>query len=94
MLRRVGNTYPPCRDRSDELDLSNAGNAYPVAARLRRVSDLKPTRSETYKWIAYSLAAFGVIVLSVTFMIYRKQFAGNYAPSGSARARDKWKGTP
>lgn len=47
------------------------------------MSDPKPTRSETYKWIAYGLAMFGVIVLAVAFVIYRKHFAGDYSPSGS-----------
>ncbi|MEQ9567132.1 MAG: hypothetical protein RLN85_15190 [Pseudomonadales bacterium] len=47
------------------------------------MSNSKPARSETYKWIAYGLAIFGVVVLAVAFLIYRKQFAGDYSPSGS-----------
>lgn len=47
------------------------------------MSDPKPTRSETYRKIAYGLAIFGVVVLVVAFVTYRKQFAGDYSPSGS-----------
>jgi uncharacterized membrane protein len=47
------------------------------------MSDLKPARSRTYKWIAIGLAVFGVLVLVIAFSIYRHQFAGEYSPSGS-----------
>ena len=43
----------------------------------------KRTRSELYKWIAYGLAFFGVVVLIVAFVVYRQQFAGDYSPRGS-----------
>ena len=41
------------------------------------------TPSGTYRRIAYGLAIFGATVLVVAFVIYRKQFGGDYSPAGS-----------